>query len=704
MTTNRRTHYRTCSLCEAMCGLEIQLEDEKITAIKGDRDDPFSQGHICPKAVALQDLYEDPDRLRRPLQRTVDGWREIDWDEAFDRVAAGLRKVQQRYGNDAIASYLGNPTVHNVGTTLALPSFLRALNTRDKFSATSVDQLPHHLVCHHLFGHQLLIPVPDIDRSDFFLVFGGNPVASNGSIMSVADVKKRLKNLQTRGGRIVAVDPRRTETADIASTHIFVRPGTDALVLLAMLQILFSRQQIRWPDRDKYAAELQAIEQAVTPYTPERVAAHTGIEAPVLRQLVDDFLAANHPVCYGRMGVSVQQFGALNQYLIMLFNLLTGRLDSVGGLMFPTPAVDTPAIAGRGHLGRYHSRVRGLPEFAGEFPVSTLAEEILTPGEGQIRALVTVAGNPVLSTPNGSQLDQALAQLDFHVAIDFYCNETSRHADIILPPVSPLEREHYDIGFHNLAIRNTSRYSPALFERPADGRHDWEILQALTARLAPAGSPLAAAMTPPAQTLDALLRAGPYGAESGLSLEQLQRHPHGLDFGPLQPRLPAALYHDDKRIHLHTDFYLADIERVEKTFFAGDAQNTRASFLLIGRRHIRSNNSWMHNSQRLVKGKPRCTALIHPRDAERIGLQAGKVVRITSRIGSVEIAAEITDAIMPGVISIPHGWGHDRPGIKLDVATANAGVSVNDLTDELAVDALSGNAVLNGVPVNAVPA
>jgi anaerobic selenocysteine-containing dehydrogenase len=703
-----RIHYRSCNLCEAMCGVEIRLEQEQIVSIKGDKNDPFSRGHICPKAVALKDIYEDPDRLRKPLERTEDGWKEISWDEAYNKVAAGLQRVQQQYGHDAVATYLGNPNVHNLGASLGLPGFLRALKTRNKFSATSVDQLPHHLVCHHVFGHQLRIPVPDIDRCDFFLVFGGNPVASNGSIMSVADVKTRLKAINKRGGRVVVVDPRCSETAEIASEHFFVRPGSDVLVLLAMLQTLFAEQLVCWSQQAEYADDLADIAAAVAPYTPERVEAASGFPAASLRQLVHDFAAAETAVCYGRMGVSVQQFGALNQYLIMLINILTGRLDTEGGMMFPSPAVDTTAITGRGHFGRFHSRVRGLPEFSGEFPVAALAEEILTEGPGQVRALVTVAGNPVLSTPNGSQLDEALATLDFQVAIDFYLNETSRHANIILPPVSPLEREHYDIAFHNLAVRNTARYAPGLFERPKGGRHDWEIMQELERRLKPKQGVLAAAkgrFLTPHRALDFLLRSGPYGAGfkpfgKGLSLKKLQQTPHGVDLGALQPRLPGVIAHKDKRLHLSTDFYLPDIQRVAQVFFAADSATPEYPFLLIGRRHVRSNNSWLHNSHRLVKGKSRCTAQLHPEDAAAIGVSDGQMLRIASRTGTVEIVAELTDAIMPGVVSIPHGWGHDRQGVKLGIAAAHPGVSVNDLTDELALDALSGNAVLNGVPVS----
>ena len=709
-----RTHHRTCTLCEAMCGISIEVQNETIKSIKGDPDDPFSRGHICPKAVALKDLYEDPDRLRTPMQKRDGEWLPLDWETALDIAAAGLRKSRENHGNDSVGTYSGNPNVHNTGALLMGPPLLRALRTRNKFSATSVDQLPHHIVAWKLFGHQLRIPVPDIDHCDHFVMLGANPLASNGSIMSVPDVKKRLRAVQKRG-KVVVIDPRRSETGELADQHIFIRPGSDVLLLLAMIHELYAQNLVNPGSVEKLldtpAASLAEHFQA---WTPERAASATGIPADQIRALVSDFCAADAPVLYGRMGVSVQAFGTLCQYLISLFNILSGRLDVPGGLMFTQPAVNVLAQTSPGNMGRYHSRVRKLPEFGGELPVATLAEEILTPGEGQIRAMLLMAGNPVLSTPNGEQLEQAFAQLDFMVSIDFYINESNRHADIILPPVSPLEREHYDVIFHLLAVRNTSRYAPALFERPADGRHDWEILQGLQQRLAPArglkdrvGQKLSQTFGP-AGMLDLLLRTGPYGGGlnpiKGLSLSKLKKHPHGIDLGPLKPALPKALHHRDRKIHLNTEFFLADLARVKETFSNTEnaAKKGEHGMLLIGRRHVRSNNSWLHNSHRLVKGKSRCLALIHPEDAQKLGHrdEADSLqLRVKSRVGEVEIEASISDEIMPGVISIPHGWGHNKSDTSWKTAQANAGVSVNTLTDELSIDALSGNAALNGVPV-----
>lgn len=704
-------HYRTCNLCEAMCGIQITVEDDKITSIKGDAEDSFSRGHICPKAIALKDLYEDPDRIRTPMERVNGQWRELTWKEAFDKVASRIQALQAEHGNDSLGVYLGNPNVHNTGSLLMSGGVLRALKTKNKFSATSVDQLPHHIVSWKLFGHQLRIPVPDIDHTDHFLMFGANPLASNGSIMSVADVKQRLKDVRKRG-KLVVVDPRRTATAEQADAHHFIRPGSDVLVLLAMLNVLFAEGLVSTGNLAKHLDfGPMSLAQKFNDFSPERVAPLTGMSAELIRSLVRDFCAAKAPVLYGRLGVSVQEFGTLSQYLIMLFNILTGRLDSVGGLMFTKPAVDVLAQSGRGNMGRFHSRVRGLPEFNGELPVATLAEEISTTGEGQIKGMLLMAGNPVLSTPNGEQLDRAFKELDLLVAIDFYINESSRHADFILPPVSPLEREHYDVIFNVLAVRNNARYAKALFPRKADARHDWEILLSLRDRLQPATSAkdklgrLLLRRAGPSGLLALLLRQGPYGGGlnllKGLSLSKLKKSPHGIDLGALKPALPAALYHKDKKIHLESDFFLKDLARVEAKFFNIDKAPDK--FLLIGRRDVRSNNSWLHNSQRLVKGKSRCTALINPLDAQALAIAEGDMVRVSSRVGSVELAAQISDEMMAGVISIPHGWGHNLSGTQWQTAEAHAGVSVNALTDEMQIDALSGNAVLNGVPVSLEP-
>ncbi len=706
----RQTSYHTCNLCEAMCGLAIETDGEQILSIKGDKQDPFSRGHICPKATALQDLYEDPERLTKPLQRTEHGWTTLEWEDAFDKVAERIQQIQTKYGKDSVATYLGNPNVHNTGALLYGRHLLHALNTKNMYSATSVDQLPHHLVATKLFGHMLKMPVPDIDRTDFFLMLGANPVASNGSVMTVPDVKKRLKAIQQKGGKVIVIDPRRTETAELADQHYFIKPGTDALLLLSMLYVIFESSLLDAEATGLMSNEIEGIQEDVLDYSPERVAPIIGIDAVEIRRLTYQFTEAKRPVCYGRMGTSVQAFGTLTQYLMTVFNLLLGRVDKVGGLMFTSPAIDLMKLTGRGGFDRNRSRVRNLPDFNGEFPVSTLAEEILTPGEGQIKALLVAGGNPVLSTPNGEQLDSALNELELMVSVDFYLTETSRHADFILPPVSPLERDHYDLVFNMIAVRDVAKFSPALFKAPNHAKQDWQIYCALADRLlkkAPLKQRLqlkVAEALGPRGHIDLLLRTGRYGNAlhpfKGLTLKQLIKQPHGVDLGPLKPQLPKSLHTKSNRIELHRDFFMKDLHRLEKTFFGPDAPYDQTDkLLLIGRRDVRSNNSWLHNSQRLVKGKNRCTVMMNPQDSQRLNLSNEQAVDVCSTVGSIQLPVEITDAIMPGVISIPHGWGHNKQGTRWSKAQRHAGQSVNSLTDDSQIDELSGNAVLNGVPV-----
>ena len=694
-------HRRACNLCEAICGLVVEVRDGVAVDLRGDPDDPLSRGYLCPKAFALLDVNVDPDRLRRPVRRTAEGWEELDWDEAIDTAARRLAEVRAQHGDDSVGVYQGNPSVHNVGTLLFSPPFVRTLRTKNRFSATSVDQLPHHLVSWAMFGHQMLIPIPDIDRTDFFLVLGANPLASNGSLMTAPGMRDRLKALRDRGGRLVVVDPRRTATARKADQHLFIRPATDALLLAALLHVVFD-EELGAPGRllSMLDGDLAAVAAALAAFTPEAVAPATGIDAATIRELARGFAAAPSAVCYGRMGVWTQEFGSLCSWLIAMLNIATGNLDRVGGALFTTPALDTLPVGGRGHFGRYRSRVRGAPEFGGELPVAVLAEEIETDGPGRIRALVTSAGNPVLSTPNGERLDGALAGLDFMVAIDIHINETTRHADIILPPTTGLEVAHYDLAFHVLAVRNTARYSPPTVAADPGARHDWQIFRALRQRLLvhapdPADRGSMTDVMEPEQLLDAGLRQGPHAAGRGMSLELLREHPSGIDLGPLQPTLPGRLFTSDGRIHLAIELFADELRRAGRRLT--DPRPDGLS--LIGRRTLRDNNSWMHNSPRLTVGRDRCTLLIHPDDAARCGVSDGERATVTSRTGSVTLPAVVTEDVMPGVVSIPHGYGHGRDGTRLGVANAHPGVSVNALTDEGRCDGLSANAAVNGVPV-----
>ncbi|EPL06418.1 molybdopterin oxidoreductase family protein [Pseudomonas sp. CF161] len=692
-------HHRACHLCEAICGLTIETTEAegapiRITSIKGDKDDSFSRGHICPKAVALQDIQDDPDRLRQPMQRVGDQWRPIAWDAAFALVAERLAAIQQRHGNNAVATYQGNPSVHNYGLMTHSNYFLGLLKTRNRFSATSVDQLPHHLSSYLMYGHGLLLPIPDIDHTDFMLILGGNPLASNGSIMTVPDVEKRLKAIQARGGKVVVVDPRRSETAAIADQHLFVRPGGDAALLFGMLHTLFDEGLTR-PSHLPVDG-LDQVRESIAGFSAEAMSPLCAVPAVQIRQLARDFAAADTAVCYGRMGVSTQAFGTLCHWLVQLINLVTGNLDRVGGALCTEPAVDLVASTSGGHFNVWQSRVSGRPEYGGEFPVSALAEEMLTEGEGQVRALITIAGNPVLSTPNGRQLEQALDGLEFMLSIDLYINETTRYADLILPSTSALENDHYDTTFNMFAVRNVSRFNQAILPKPEGALHDWEIFVGLAqAFAAHSGQPLKPTVAP-AQMIDRGLRGGRYGDESTyrLSLATLAHHPHGIDLGALKPNLAQRLKTENRRVQAAPAAILADLER-----FAALQAPAVDELLMIGRRHVRSNNSWMHNYHRLVKGKPRHQLLMHPDDLASRGLSDGQRVRVSSRVGMIEVEVLASSEMMPGVVSLPHGWGHARPGVHMSIASEQPGSSANDLTDERQLDELSGNAALNGVPV-----
>ena len=697
-------HYRACHLCEAICGLSIETTADAdsqvaITSIKGDPLDTFSRGHICPKAVALQDIQNDPDRLRQPMRRIGNQWQPIEWQAAFDLVAERLLDIQQRHGQNAVAVYQGNPSVHNYGLMTHSNYFLGLLKTRNRYSATSVDQLPHHLSSYLMYGHGFLLPIADIDHTDFMLILGGNPLASNGSIMTVPDVEKRLKAIQARGGKVVVVDPRRSETAAIADQHLFVRPGGDAALLFGLLNTLFEEGLTR--DSHLPVDGLDQVRAAIGDFNAEAMSPRCGVPAEQIRQLARDFAAADKAVCYGRMGISTQQFGTLCHWLVQLINLVTGNLDRVGGALCTEPAVDLVASTAGGHFNQWQSRVSGLPEYAGELPVAALAEEMLSPGEGQVRALVTVAGNPVLSTPNGRQLDQGLEGLEFMLSIDLYINETTRHADLILPSTSALENDHYDTTFNMFAVRNVSRFNQAILKKPEGALHDWEIFVGLAQAFASkAGRELKPTMAP-AQMIDRGLRAGLYGdsSEHQLSLATLAQHPHGVDLGALKPNLAPRLKTANGRIQAAPPIIMADLPR-----FAAVGEPRVGELMLIGRRHVRSNNSWMHNYHRLVKGKPRHQLLMHPEDLASRGLSDGQQVRVSSRVGEIEVQVLASVEMMPGVVSLPHGWGHGRPGVQMEIARNQPGASANDLTDERELDSLSGNAVLNGVSVQVAAA
>ena len=752
MTSDQnRTVFRTCPLCEATCGLEISVNpQEQIVRIRGDKDDVFSHGFICPKGSTLKQLHEDPDRLRKPMVKRNGVHVEVSWDEAWKEVERGLMGVIDRHGRGSLSAYLGNPNAHNLGPQLFSGVMLRSMGTRNIFSASSVDQMPMHVAGGFMFGSAQHIPVPDIDHTDYLLMLGANPYMSNGSLCTAPDYPGRIQAIRARGGKVVVVDPRRSKTAENSDEWVSIRPGTDGLFMAALAHVMFAEGIAKVEPRiASHMNGLDEFRMAVQPFTPERVTAATGVPAETIVRIAREMCAAPTCAVYGRIGVNTVEFGSTNAWLVNALSIITGNFDKRGGDMFTTPAAggaSTRGTAGKGkgfQTGRGHSRVSNKPEVLGEYPVAVLAEEILTPGENQIRAAITVAGNPVLSTPHSEQLDRALADLEFMVSIDIYLNETTRHADVILPPPSALEKDHYDVGLYVYAVRNIANYSEPVLQKDADSPEEWEILVKMGAILQGLGTDVdPAAMDDQnifatvtsavatsssniggrdadeilsllnkdgrrgtARMLDFMLQTGPYGAAfganpTGLSLDVLLANPHGVDLGALEPRIPEGLRTPTGMIELSPPQLIADLVRLEASIDKADD----SQMLLVGRRDLKSNNSWMHNIKVLTKGSLSCTAHVHPDDAARLGLSNGGTVRITSRVGSVDAPVEVTDSVRQGVVSLPHGWGHGVAGTQMDVAAEKAGVNSNILTDDQVMDPLSGNAALNAIPVTLQPA
>ncbi len=750
----RRTAFRVCPLCEAGCGLEITLNGDTVGRIRGDRDDVFSHGYICPKGSTLRQLHEDPDWLRQPLVRRDGKLVPTTWDEAFAEVERLLTPVIEQHGRAATAIYLGNPNAHSLAGLLYLRPLIKALGTTNVFSASTVDQRPKEVSSALMFGGALTVPVPDVDRTDLLVMLGANPYASNGSLATAPDWPGRIEALLARGGRLVVVDPRRTKTAEVASRHLAIRPGADPFLLMALVNVLAADDMVDLAHLGDYV-DRAAVDQVVElagPFTPEAVEPVTGLAAADIRTLAHDLAAAPTAAVYGRIGTTTALYGTLTSWLVDVLNVLTGNLDKPGGAMFTKAAVGAANTRGAPRYGRpvtlhrRRSRVRGLPEALGELPVACLAEEIDTPGEGQIKALVTVAGNPVLSTPNAGRLDAALDQLDAYVAVDPYVNETTRHADVILPVPSALQKAHYDLALLQLAIRNVAHYSPPVLPLDDGQPDEWQVLAKLALVLQGMGSgadpaivddlvvrtlidaavadehgPIAgrdpdeilaevskAGRRGPERILDLMVRTGPYGDGFGartdgprVTLDVLIDHPHGIDLGPLEPRVPEVLRTPSGMIELAPEPLVADVARLREALAEPGSAD---ALVLVGRRDLRSNNSWMHNVEVLVKGKPRCTLHVHPDDAGRLGLVDGGDAEVRSRTGTVTVPVEVTDAVRPGVVSIPHGWGHDLDGVELSVARRHAGVNSNLLADEELLDPVSGTSVLNGIPVEVTPA
>ena len=685
-------HARTCHICEANCGLLIEVEGREIRSIRGNPDHVLSRGHICPKGVAIADLETDPDRLRGPVKRVDGDWKPIGWEQAFAEIGARMQALQAEGAKAAL--YTGNPSAHDYALSTQIGGLKRGLGLRNSYSASTLDQIPHHVAQYRMYGHVSLAAVPDIDRCEYLVIVGGNPMASNGSIWTVPDFRNRAKAMQARGGEMVVIDPRRTETADLADAHHFVRPGTDSALLIGIAKVIFENDLVR----PGHLAELlddswDTIAPALAGFDLAALSAHCGVPVAVIERLARGLASDRPGALYGRMGVSVCEYGSLNQWLIQVINIAAGNLDTEGGTMVPEPALDLVRMVGKGSIRTVETARGTMPNIMGQLPTITMAEEMLRNDDDPevVRALFVVTGNPVLSAPDGARMDAALAGLDLMVSCDMYVTETSRHADYILPPCGPLAKDHYPMFFGPLAIRNYASYSPAILQIEEGEKADWEIIAELTAAILRARGEDSPNIREPRDILDEMLRGSP----AGLTLAEVEVAPNGVDLGPLRRCLAERLMTEDGKIHAaHPDF-LAELDRFEGSMAAEDSGALR----LIGRRHIRSNNSWLHNSRRLVKGPPRCTLMIHPDDAAARGLSDGALATVENNVNTVEIPVEITDAMMPGVVSIPHGYGHGRNGVDLSVAEDVAGVSINDLTDPEHYDRLSGNAVLNAIPV-----
>jgi len=738
------TALRICPFCEATCGLTLTIEAGRVTSARGDREDVFSSGYICPKGASFGELDGDPDRLSAPLIRRDGELVEVSWDEAFQAAADGLGAVLRDHGGPSVAVYIGNPNAHTIAGGLYVPLIIKGLGTHQTFSASTLDQMPKHVALGLMFGNPVAFTVPDVDRTDLLVVIGANPLVSNGSLATVADFGGKLKALRKRGGRLVVIDPARTRTAELADRHLAPRPGTDAALLFALVHTLFDEGPVteHLNGLADHVVGVEEVRALAEEFTPELVAEHCGIPAEAIRELARDLATASAAVVYGRIGTSTVEFGSVGSWLVDVINVLTGNLDRAGGAMFPQSPIaqaPRPPKPGRGfRTGRWHSRVSGHPEVLSELPAAALSEELETPGEGQAKAVITIAGNPVLSAPDGDRLSRALEGIGFMLSVDPYLNETTCHADVILPPPPPSRSAHFDVALSSTPVRNNARYSPPAVPLPPGRPDEPEILSrlalilygmgpfadpalvdeqvigmTLAKEVADPDSPVAGrnpeeltAMLPRGRgyerRLDMMLRLGPYGDgfganPGGLTLERLKDAPHGIDFGPLQPRLPEVLRTPSGRIELAPEPLVADVARLKASLTRG-----ADGFVLIGRRHLRSNNSWMHNVPALGGGSNTCTLQIHPADAAELGITDR--ARIKGPGGELEAPVELTEAIRRGVVSLPHGWGHDRRGTKQAVAAGRPGVNVNQLNDGTSLDPLSGTAVLNGIPVQVAAA
>ena len=738
-----RVHLRQCPVCECMCGLEVHLDaEDHVKVIRPDRDDVWSNGFICPKGTTLGRLHEDPDRIRVPMIREGSPddpqWRQATWDEAFARCEELLHGVLDEHGIEAMTAFIGNPAGHSFSLSRYGALLMGQAGFPMIYSAGTVDQWPKNVSSVLMYGNMWKIPTVDIAHTDLWIIMGGNPQASGGSLLASPDQLAQIDGIKARGGQVIVIDPRRTITADHASEWIPIVPGTDAALLLAMANVIFAEVLHSLGAVDGLVEGVEAVREACASYTPERVEAFCKVPAATIRRLARALAGARAGGLYGRIGLCNQEFGTLASWMVDVVNIIAGQFDKQGGMLFGTPAgepfvwkLDT-ALTGAPEFGRWRSRVRGAPEVLGQVPCSCLAEEIATPGDGQIRALINIAANPALSVPDSQHLEDSLPLLDCMIAIDCYMNETTRFAHVILPAPSPLESPHFDELMWAWSIGTASKWSDQLFDTPEGYVPEWEIMARLgwlCTGAADADFDFAAlddgffavmcgmygrdpeTTLPlydhggPERMIDLQLRMGPWGdrygeVPDGLNLERVKAAEHGVDLGPMQPgRAAEVIGTPSGRIELAPEYILSDLPRLDAAL-----ERDPDSLVLVSRRNIKSKNTWMHNVKVLVKAGNRCTLLMHPEDAADAGLVDEAIALVSSEAGSVEVPVEISDEMMPGVVSLPHGWGHDRPGTRLSVAREHAGINSNLLAPGHFVDVLSGNQAVNGIPVQVVRA
>jgi formate dehydrogenase len=719
-------HRTYCRICEPTCGMIATVEDGKLVQLRPDADHPITKGFSCPKGIEFVHVQNDPDRLLYPMRRTESGeFERISWDTALDEIGAKLRAIRAAHGGESIGWYAGNPSAFSHSHAIWAGGFVRGLGSKHLYTPNTQDTSSRFVASHLLYGSPTIFPLPDLARTSFLLMVGANPLVSRGSLVAAGNLRDKLTGIVGRGGRVVVVDPRRTETAK-AFEHVAVRPDGDAWLLLAMLHVIFAEGLDDATTTAAQATGVDVLRTAAARCAPEDAEARCGVPADEIRALARSFATAPSAAAYGRTGACLGRHATLVNVLLDALNVVTGNLDRPGGSVFARPPIDFTALASRLGLATfdtYRSRVGDLPEVLGQMAAPLMAAEIETPGPGQLRALIVSAGNPLLSVPGAQDFERALGKLDLQVGIDLYLNETHRHADYVLPATTFYERDDVPLPLAEIQLTPFIQWTDAVAAPRGEARDDWRIIDDLArqlgfaavagvaskwigtsrvARLAQRAMGVGAHRLTPTKIVDALLRAGRDGdhfglRRGGLTLAKLRAQPRGVvlaehvDTGVLTKRLK----HRDRRVHLGDERIAAELTRLL------DAPEPSSDYplLMIGRREVRSHNSWLHNTPRFRDATRRHRALVNPVDAAAIGVADGGPARVVSARGAIELPVELSEDVAPGTIAVPHGWGHRGAGWQ--TANEAGGANVNELTSSALDDLekLSGMAHLNGVPV-----